>query len=118
MDPSQLADSTRNAYETLLKPVFFALGPVGSGGDTSQGEIALDHLLIDPRGAELFKLILEHGSREGKLYALVGLRVLDRSAYLQAVSRFRDDQTPVVTMSGGMRGPFPMADVIRQLEGW
>ncbi len=118
MDLSQLAGSTRNAYETLLHPKYFALGPVTNAGVISQGEIALDHLLIDSRAAELFKLILEHGSYEGKLYALVGLRAVDRRAYLQAVSQFRDDQTPVETMSGCMRGPFPMAAEIRRLEGW
>ncbi len=62
MDLSQLSDSIRAAYEILLNPTFFALGPVTNAGVTSQGELALDLLLVDPRGAELFKLILAEGS--------------------------------------------------------
>ena len=41
MDLSLLTDSTRNAYETLLHPKFFALGPVSNARLSSQGEIAL-----------------------------------------------------------------------------
>jgi len=118
MDLSQLDSSKRSAVETLHHPGFFALGGVGTTSCISAGERALDRLIIDPQAAVLFRLILDEGSYEGKLYALVGLRTVDHAGYLHAVARFRNDQTPVETMSGCLRGPFPMADEIRQLEGW
>ena len=118
MDLSQLDASTRSALDTLLHPGFFALGGVGNAACTSEGELALDHLLLDSQAAVLFRLILDHGSYEGKLYALIGLRTVDRAGYFQAVARYRNDQTPVETMSGCLRGAFPMADEIHRLERW
>lgn len=77
--------------KTLVSCTMFALGPVGIAGTTSEGELAMRNLLQVDGAVSLFGEIVNEATPEGRLYALIALRSLDRSAYRNALAEMPRD---------------------------
>lgn len=80
-DESVLTDNGKQAYQTLLHVELFAIGGVGYGGKTSDGERAFDILLEDKEAMSAFKSLLNKATIEGALYGLFGLKMMNCSCY-------------------------------------
>jgi len=91
------------AYELLRRAEYFRLGGVSIAGTTPDEQIALYDVLADYDARDLLLSLLEEkeGSTEGKLYALLGLRVLDRALFEDRVARLRFAEGSMVTTQGG-----------------
>jgi hypothetical protein len=71
------------AYQTLLKVDLFALGGIGYSGEISKGEEALDILLEENELIPAFRKLVKEATPEGKLYALLGLKMLNCECFIE-----------------------------------
>ena len=88
------------AYDTVKTADWFTIGGVGIAGTTSPSEKAFRELLKGPEPVARCRALLTEGSPAGQLYGLLGLRLLDRSAFQTALPRYKDSKTVVTTASG------------------
>ncbi len=55
----------------------FCFGGTGIAAASSPTDIMFEYVLFSPKAAELFAWAFEHGTPEGQMFALLGLRHLD-----------------------------------------
>jgi hypothetical protein len=94
------SNSVQNAYAQLLNVNCFAFGGVGYAGITSPGEVAFHAVLESPNALELFEAILSSGTGEAKMYALCGVRRLNKKAFDDSAKALKEADPKVKTMSG------------------
>ena len=105
-DPNTLSDGGRTAYLTLKKVRLYAIGGVGYGGVTSEGEKALEVLIEEKNAKAAFLNLVREGTLEGGLYGLFGLRMLDCECFSDARKhyesiRFLQNDAEGVNMASG-----------------
>ncbi|HEX8368470.1 MAG TPA: hypothetical protein VF604_08010 [Pyrinomonadaceae bacterium] len=93
-DQSVLSEKGREAYQTLLKVELFALGGVGYGGSSSEGEQALDILVQEKQAIPAFRSLVKISTPEGGLYALVGLKMLNCDCLKEELTNYRSLPEP------------------------
>jgi RNA polymerase sigma factor (sigma-70 family) len=98
-----LNEEARKAYNSLKAVTFFAVGGVGDDGEISQGEQALRLLLKEPDRAAVFARLARDAGTEGRLYALVGLRLTDEKTFLAEANRLANSKAAATLMSGCIR---------------
>ena len=86
---SELTKDGRQAYAKLLKVRMFAVGPVGYGAQTSEAELALKVLLTEREANRALKSLVHDANPEGRLYALVGLRLINIGAFKLEIERYQ-----------------------------
>jgi hypothetical protein len=89
----------------------FAFGGIGAAGTLSEGELAFREVLKRPSAEKDFLELLSKGNAQGRCYALVGLRHLNRKAYAVLAERFAHDKTKVSTIGGCIVMVQPMSSV-------
>ena len=95
------APSIHAASETALeKTITFAMGGVGYAGVMSEGERTLREILKETNAARRLESVLPNAAPAGQLYALLGLRLRDRSAYQRGLEKYRANDAKVPTMRG------------------
>lgn len=106
------------AYATLKTAPFFAIGGVGYGNLTSEEEKAFRVLLRQPQAVSAFKSLLRDKDTcgEGRLYALLGLRLKDRKTFTQEAAPVLNSLAEVKTMSGCIIKRESVADVARRIQ--
>jgi hypothetical protein len=82
------------AYQTLLKVDLFALGETGYGGATSKGEEALDILLKENEPVPVLRKLIKEASPEGKLYGLLGLKILNCECFMEELNNIKNLPLP------------------------
>jgi hypothetical protein len=60
--------------------------------------------------------LLPNASPAGKLYALLGLRIRDRTAYERALEKCRSTEANVETARGCMLSREPFRDLVKEIE--
>ena len=110
-----LATSSGTA-SSLASENVFALGGVGVAGTMSGGEKDLRAILKETNAVQQFQSLLKNASPAGQLYALLGLRLRDRSAYEQAVPEFRKRSDVISTLHGCIMMKERMDAIIKQIE--
>jgi hypothetical protein len=88
-DESILSEKGKTAYQTLLKVDKYALFGVGFGGETSEGELALDILVNEKNAIPALKTLVATATPEGVIYALVGLKMLDCECLKEQITIFK-----------------------------
>ena len=73
-DVSVLSEKGRQAYQKLLKVELFAVDGIGYGGQSSEGYIAFNALLVEDKknAIKTFKSLVKDATVEGGLYGLLG----------------------------------------------
>ena len=94
----------------------FAMGGIGIAGTMSAGERALRQILAQPDAVSRLEGMFSNASSAGKLYALLGLRKLDRSAYERAVEKVRSIDGEVGTAHGCILSRENFRDLLKQIE--
>jgi hypothetical protein len=94
----------------------FALGGVGVAGTMSAGERALRDVLKKPDAIAQLEALVSNASPAGKLYALLGLRVRDHSAYQRALDKSREIDSKVETARGCMLSQESFRDLVKEIE--
>jgi hypothetical protein len=84
----------------LLQIDYFAVEPVGEGGETSEGEILTRKILRRDDADAAFQSILKNGNPAARLYALWALRKLHGRKSDKIFADYRDHSAEVKRMSG------------------
>jgi hypothetical protein len=88
--------------QTLLKVTYFGFGPFGyAGKGPTTGEAALKRIMKKDEAIKFLMPVFEHGTPEGKCYALAGFRLLSKGYFDSScirISRWND--TKIKTFSG------------------
>lgn len=103
--------------QTLLKTAYFGFGPIGMTPNVTEGEAALKRILkLDDAINYLFP-VFEHGTLEGKCYALVGFRLLAPKHFEASCERLgRWNDSKVKTASGCIIGESKLGDVVQKIR--
>lgn len=110
------AGERAGSNEALRQTPTFALGGVGYAGIMSEGERTLREILKESDAARRLKSVLPDASPAGQLYALLGLRLRDRSAYQRALEKYRAKDAKVQTMRGCIMQREPFRKLVEQIE--
>ncbi len=101
---------------TLEHATLFAIGGIGIAGKTSSEEEAFRAVLKQAGSAAQFQRLLGTASPEGQMYALLGLRLLDKKAFDAALPRFLDRTDAVLTFSGCLGGKWAVQDLAKSIQ--
>lgn len=104
------------AHDHLTKIECFAFGGVGLVPRTSAGELAFRTILRDGKGAELFRSAIAEGTDEAKLYALCGIRLLDRGSFDACAEPLLKVDSDATTMSGCVIERKKVAAIVHQIS--
>ncbi len=104
------------SFDELSKIKTFAIGPTGYAAVTSHGEKLLLKILESESAKSNFIWMLETGTDEAKLYALYGLRKLNKNESESYFAKYRHHSAEVQTMSGCEIGKEKFSDVLAQIE--
>lgn len=108
--------SVQSAYEQLLEVKFFAFGGVGYAGSTSHGELAFRAVLARTNALALFSATFSKGTDAAKLYALCGIRRLDKPSFEAAAEILKQGDPTVATMSGCMASSEKASLIIQRIS--
>jgi hypothetical protein len=90
---SILSESGKTAYQTLLKIKLFAIGGIGYGGETSEGEKVFNVLLEDKEAILAFKDLVINGTLEGGMYGLFGLNMIDCDCFQNELEKYKEEKS-------------------------
>jgi len=107
---------TFNATSDLEHAKFSALGGIYEDGRMSEGERALRALLRSSDASARLQTLVSHALPEGRLYALLGLRVRDRTAYTRALGALWAEDRKVDTMRGCIVGAESFHALVSEIE--
>ena len=105
-----------DAVASLGQVKMFAFGGIGVAGTPSQGQQLFNRVLDSPDALNHFRGIMKNGTPAGKLYALCGLKALDKAAYGTALATLKTDKTAVETAAGCMISHQPVASIVKNIE--
>ena len=106
-----------DAVASLGQVKMFAFGGIGVAGTPSQGQQLFNRVLDSPDALKHFNGIMKSGNAAGKLYALCGLKALDKAAYNTALASLKTDKTTTVeTAAGCMISHQPVASIVKNIE--
>jgi|SRR5579871_2667152 len=106
----------KKAYTTLQSAPYFAIGGVGYAGIISEREKAMRVLIKQKHGIEAFQAIVKEGKMEGRLYALLGLKLLDKNAFQKALNPFLISKATATIMRGCIQSERPVSDIAKDIE--
>ncbi|MEO6874233.1 MAG: hypothetical protein ABI222_05375 [Opitutaceae bacterium] len=113
--PAADRDYTVNQdVQILLKTPFFCFGPVDMRPGIPEGETALRRIMKQDDAIRYLIPVFEHGTFEGKCYALVGFRLLAPTYFessCQRLARWHDSK--IKTMEGCIVSDRKLAEVIQ-----
>ena len=101
---------------TLRKTTLFALGGIGVAGTMSEGERGLREVLKESDVPARLEKLLSDASPAGQLYALLGLRLRDRTAYERALAKLRTTNAKVQTARGCILQKESFGDLVKEIE--
>ena len=106
----------KEGWEYLVVARRFAFGGVSDDGHTSTGEFSFRAVLRSHNAPQLFKAVFFQGTEEGKLYALCGIRVTDRSAFDSYASILVSTNAEVTTQFGCAVLHEPAPEVVKRIH--
>ena len=105
-----------DCLEYLKSSKCFRVGGVGFAGAIAPEEIALRRLMRQDNAFELLKRLSDKGSSVGKLYALLGLRYVDRGIFNELAIDLRNRNDVVETQEGCIIFEASMCDLVESIE--
>ena len=90
------------AAPALERTQLFALGGIYEDGRMPDGERALRAILRESDATAQLEAMLWRASPAGRLYALLGLRLRDRTVYAWALRTLPEKDAQVAVMRGGI----------------
>jgi hypothetical protein len=82
-------------YETVRTAESFSIGATGAAATITQTETSLRRILLSPTAAEDCRKLTVAGTPAGRLYGLLGLKILKDAAYPTAAMRHRFSRVEV-----------------------
>ena len=104
-------------YENVQTASQFSVGGVGYAGTIAPEETSLRNLLKKKSTAEAdCRRLVADATSAGKLYGLLGLKLLNSASYSAAAEPFRESRTTVTTTAGCMQYPQAMSAVVKEID--
>jgi hypothetical protein len=111
---AELSKAGKSAEETLRRAKMFQDAHVGYAATTPKVVHAFRRLLEEKDAAPAFRRLLKNGTLAGQLYALCGLRVVDRPYFKRVVGRYAKDRRRVKTQHGCMITSSPVSELVKR----
>jgi len=103
--------------QILLKTTHFGFGSVGMGPNVPEGEAALRRIMQKDDAMQFLLPVFEHGTAEGKCYALVGFRLLSPKHFEASCQRLaRWNNITINTVSGCIVDKTKLAEVVQTIQ--
>jgi hypothetical protein len=112
----QAGDSADAALVSLAKVDIFAFGGVGYAGVISQGEKDYRVIMSRPSALADFEKLLAVANAQGRLYALVGIRILNKDRFKQLFQSLNSATDEVTTEKGCIVDRQPFGIVLKQID--
>jgi hypothetical protein len=90
----------KEPVKLLEKSPCFRVGPVGYAGVIAPEEIALRKIMKREDASAALEELYSKGSSAGKLYALLGLRFVNKAKYDELLPQLRQNTDKVATQAG------------------
>jgi hypothetical protein len=111
--------NTTEAFKVLQAAKIFRIGPVGYGGDIPPEEIALCKIIKRDDSSAILKELYTTGTQASRLYALLGLRFVNKAKYDELMLQMKTQNGEIETQSGCIGSRQTMQDIIYSIEaGW
>ena len=94
----------------------FKNSAVGYGGITPDEVHEFRCILKRPDARTIFDQLLNEATLAGKLYALSGLYITDKTYFENIVGKYRLNTTEVMTMYGCVIAPEKLSYVLKEIE--
>jgi hypothetical protein len=105
-----------NHLEYLKSSYCFRIGTIGIGGSAPEG-IALQKVMEQDNAVDSLLDLFENGSQTGKLYALLGLRFLNHTAFDEFATQLKNQSGNVVdTALGCTSYQTTVGDILKSIE--
>ena len=114
--PPERTERPLSDYEVLHRATEFSVGPVGFAGTTSSTESAFRKVLRTSAAARDFHGLLSDATTAGKLYGLLGLKLLKDPEYATVASRFKVSRAQVSVTSGCITASRPVAEIAKHID--
>lgn len=105
--------------QTLLKTSHFGVGPIGMGKtpNITEGEAALKRIMKKDEAIRFLFPVFDHGTPEGKCYALIGFRLLAPDYFESSCKRIaRWNDSKIKTVAGCLIGDVKLAEVVQAIR--
>lgn len=111
-------DTLSATVKSLSKTDVFAFGGVGFIGKISQGEIDFRVIQSQPAAVALasFETVYSTGDTAAQIYALAGIRQLDRERFKEILQSLDGSQEKVFTMQGCIMERRLLVDVAKAID--
>ena len=104
--------------QTLLRTAYFGFGLVGaSPRGITEGEGALRRIMKSDEAMKFLMPVFEHGTPEGKCYALIGFRLLSPSYFESSCKRVSQwNNSKIKSFSGCIILDLTLRDVVQAIR--
>lgn len=97
---AEVPKGAQETIDTLSKASIFVIGPFGFAGTISAAEKALRQVVQQKDAREVLTKLLSEATPEGQMYALVGLKTVDKAEFQSRLKSYRDKFVQVRTAAG------------------
>jgi hypothetical protein len=103
--------------QTLLKTAYFGFGRIGMTPNITEGEAALKRIMKKEEAIKFLFPVFDHGTPEGKCYALIGFRLLAPTYFESSCKRIaRWNDSTIKTVAGCIVGDAKLAEVVQAIR--
>jgi len=114
---SQCRDTNSvNSFMLLANSECFRLGGIGYAGVTSQEEIALRKLMKQENASLVLEELFFKGTLTGQLYALMGLRFVDKAKYEKLFPQLSENHKEVSVQEGCIVHSRTVKEIVNFME--
>ena len=103
--------------QTLLKTAYFGFGYIGMSPNITEGEAALKRIMKKDEAIRFLFPVFDHGTPEGKCYALIGIRLLAHDYFESSCKRIaRWNDSKIKTVAGCIVGDVKLVKVVHAIR--
>jgi hypothetical protein len=108
-------DEVKKDYAAVKGAKLFSIGGIGIAGTKSGEEVAFRKVVAAPGALTRCRSLIKEGTPEGRLYGLLGLKLLDGKAYEAAAPAFQKDDAKVQSAGGCIMYQTTVAGVAKNI---
>jgi len=107
---------SKSQYQAIRNAGMFKNSAVGYGGITPDEVLEFRCILKRHDARAIFDQLLNETTLSGKLYALSGLYITDKTYFENIIGKYRLNTTDVMTMYGCVIAPDKFSNVLKEIE--
>jgi hypothetical protein len=112
---AETAKAKDDPVDLIRKANLFGIGPVGYAGTISAPERALDQIVKQENSRQVLMQLFGEATLEGQMYALVGLKQVDKSEFESRVKGFKGNSAELRTITGCIVSSHPASEITRAI---